>query len=304
MSHAMSEAVHCRDDVRFPRWVRRVTGLDAGAKLVLEALWSFAPWSSGEAATVWPTAPTLADELAEPLRTVEARLARLVKVGLISRTTHHGRPAWLLAWSPGPTSDCGEDRNPLRAPQPVAAATRCGPDHIPLRATPQPSVVPPRNPLRAEQTGNKQEPDSEQPVPEFALGAAIAVVTEDPATEAVERILAAQHSAVVEARAHHGKRSIPPPRGQVRERMRAAIRGRLAEGHTEAECLHVVAVSRADWLADAKGLEFATETPWRPSNFGRLLGVEPSSRGSPRGSPRPKQPPSICSYDSTDWQDE
>jgi hypothetical protein len=67
------------------------------------------------------------------------------------------------------------------------------------------------------------------------------------------------------------------------------IAARIAEGYSQADCLHVIAICEAETRNDAKqGRWFTPTTPFRPENFARKLGstleaVEAEKKSKPKG---------------------
>jgi hypothetical protein len=131
----------------------------------------------------------------------------------------------------------------------------------------------------------------------------------DPIGEVIDRILAAQAEAIEAAIARHGASPgcrLPGPGTRDRQAIAKLVRERLErDRRTEADCMHVIAVYRGDWLADPIALQkgWTRETPWRAKNFNAKLGADPSL-GSRAGVPARPEAPRKRFEDAAVWHGE
>ena len=270
------------DDVRAPAWVRRIAGVDAGTRLTLDTLWSFAPWTAEGVGLVWPTVAALAARCGDPVRTVQHRLAKLVSLGWIRRTRHQGHDAFELAWCNPWRDQC----NPLRwETQPVARATHCAEDRNPLRGGVQPVAVEGCNPLHPEQTENKQEqpgPEREARAPEReALRASTAPdpivrLVSDHEASFTQAMSSPWLASMAEAVADLGLdaeqvRALLDAWQAERDRLKAGARGALLAAHRDGS------------LPEMREIWWARRRPWL---LATLTGSSPPTRGDVQLKPR------------------
>lgn len=268
-------------DARVPnlaaiRWIMRLP-LDPGAKLLLAALWSFAPFGvdgHASARDVFPSRRLLAEETGQSLDAVKRQLARLAAAGWIIRQ----RDGWDLRWREPVTVVPGVPESPgTTVPAPGDESPR-----PPVTADPSPDTKVTGPGYQSHHGSEDQEQTKDQaidrgpgqarpaagPAPheikadQFELvPIAIVEAKPDPAAE----LLAEHDRARRAAREHHGfKRAgvLRVPGSAAEAKTLKLIRARLAE-HGEVVCRHVIAVLGADWLRDDSQLR---PTDWTNSD--------------------------------------
>jgi hypothetical protein len=226
---------------------------DGAAKILLLALWAFAPWK-GEpgAAVVWPSRRTLAERTGQSEAAVRDQLGRLARLGWIRRT----RKGWDLAWEQPFSLEATEQSQFELMESSVATVEPVSPNRRPSKHSKNKPKQTPLTAIRpSTNAGSKPAPHG----------------------ETIERVLAAQRSAIDVARKAHKDRDSPPWQGEVREGIAREIRARLTEGYSEADCMHVLEMAAAEWLTKPQSLRWSTLTPWRATSFGRHLEDRPRS---------------------------
>lgn len=252
-------------------------GLDWGSKATLLALWSEAAWAV-EASQVVPAhlvaRARLAAATGQTIAAVRDQLAKLSALGWIRRVPCGVELAWME-----PTEVRREEvEQSIRPATPTVRAVDGSDRHRSTVQADGPTVRP------DSADGSSRRPSIQDQVlqvdqvsPPSAL-TLVHIIEVDPIAPVIARLLERQITALDAARKAHGiGRRFPAAGTKDRRAVESRIRERLVKDpRTEAECMHVLEVYAAEWLADDIALRkgWTTETPWRDQNFRQKLAAE------------------------------